>query len=68
MTILETDSLLTIQDLRTLLKISRTTIYRLLDEGKIPPPIKIGRRLLRWKSSDMKNFIEIQLGSFEPPE
>jgi prophage regulatory protein len=29
---------------------SRTTIYRLIDEGKFPRPVKIGERASAWRS------------------
>ena len=33
------------------LHIGRTTFYRMIDEGRIPPGIKISKRAVRWLRS-----------------
>ena len=40
-----------------LLGISKRTIYRLLDAGQIPKPIKLGNAT-RWRRSDIVLFVE----------
>ena len=40
-----------------LLGLSKRTIYRLLDAGKIPKPIQLGGAV-RWRRTDIELFIE----------
>jgi excisionase family DNA binding protein len=40
-----------------LLGVSKRTVYRLLDEGQIPKPIKL-RNATRWRRSDIELFVE----------
>ena len=40
-----------------LLGISKRTVYRLLDAGQIPKPIKLGNAT-RWRRSDIELFVE----------
>ena len=53
--IIESDSpYKTRHEIEKLLKISRTTIYRWLKEGKFPAPIHLGANMVRWKTSDIE--------------
>lgn len=38
--------------------LSRSTIYRLVQEGKFPRPIKLGERASGWKQSDLEAWLE----------
>ena len=38
--------------------LSRTTIYRLMRSGKFPTPIKMGLKTVRWKMSELEEYIE----------
>ena len=40
-----------------LLGLSRRTVYRLLDAGKIPKPLKLGNAT-RWRRTDIELFVE----------
>jgi predicted DNA-binding transcriptional regulator AlpA len=40
-------------DLATMLKTTRPTIHQLVKAGKLPPPIRLGTRLLRWRFQDV---------------
>ena len=55
--------LLDIDDLLLVIKISRAMVYKLLEQGKFPPPIKLGTRSF-WKRSDLDSWIEKQ----KPPK
>jgi predicted DNA-binding transcriptional regulator AlpA len=39
-------------DLAYMLSVSRATIWRLKGQGKLPPPVRLGRAV-RWKRSDI---------------
>lgn len=41
---------------------SRTSIYYDVKEGLFPEPLKIGRRAIAWKESDIRNWIESRSG------
>ena len=44
------------------LSISRATLRRACTEGRIPKPIRVGRRGLRWRSHELREWIESQAG------
>ena len=51
--------LLTVKNLADILKISERTIYNKVSDGSFPvKPIRIGRRLLRWRSSDIDRYLK----------
>lgn len=41
--------------------LSRSAIYAAMDRGDFPRPIKIGRRAVGWKASDVTNWLESRL-------
>ena len=43
--------------LEEMLGISRSTIYRLMEDGDFPRPIRIGRRAVGWKSEDIDDWL-----------
>ena len=45
------------QDLESLFQISRATIYRWVKEGSFPKPIHLGANMVRWKVSDIEEWI-----------
>ncbi|MFC6672526.1 helix-turn-helix transcriptional regulator [Marinobacterium aestuariivivens] len=38
--------------------LSRSTIYRLMDEGLFPRPVRLGSRSVAWKESDLEQWLE----------
>lgn len=51
--------LLTVKDLASILIISKRTIYNGVSNGTFPlRPIRIGRRLLRWRRRDVEKYLE----------
>ena len=49
---------------------SRSSIYRLMQKGKFPRPVRIGPAAVRWKASDITAWMEsrpVARGEFEPP-
>jgi excisionase family DNA binding protein len=53
----ENTSLLRIKQVCTLLAISKSTVYRMIKAKKLKAPIKIGDRIVCFKSKDIENFI-----------
>ena len=45
-------------ELEKKLQISRSSIYAMISEGKFPTPIKVGRRAVGWRSSDIEKWLE----------
>lgn len=39
----------------------RSSIYRLMDEGKFPKPIKIGARAVAWLEEDINLWLESKI-------
>ena len=37
---------------------SRSSIYRLMQEGEFPRPVKVGPSAVRWRASDIMDWIE----------
>ncbi len=37
---------------------SRSSIYRLMQEGEFPRPVRVGPGAVRWKASDITAWIE----------
>ncbi len=38
--------------------VGKSTIYRWMEEGKFPKPIKLGERAAAWRVSDVLAFLE----------
>ena len=39
------------------LGISRATLYRMIEKGQFPPPLKLSTGTSRWHSQDVEDFI-----------
>jgi prophage regulatory protein len=37
--------------------LSRSTIYKKIQDGKFPPPVKVGPRAARWKETAVSRWI-----------
>ena len=49
---------------------SRSSIYRLMREGKFPRPVRIGPAAVRWRARDITAWMEsrpVARGEFDPP-
>ena len=40
-----------------MLGLSRSTIYRMMQDGEFPRPVKIGRRAVGWSSEEIERWI-----------
>lgn len=48
-----TTSLISISELQQRLKVSRATVYRMIERGELPEPVKLGPRMSRFRQSDI---------------
>ncbi len=53
----QTDYLLRLRDVIERTSLSRSTIYRRIDDRTFPMPVKIGGFAVRWKSSIIEGWI-----------
>jgi len=51
------DKLLTLPEVRGLVGLSSSTLYRMIERGDFPHPVKIGRAA-RWPTSEIATFID----------
>lgn len=51
------DKLLSLVEVQRLMSLSRSTIYRMIEDSRFPRPLKIGHTS-RWPSSEVDTFIE----------
>lgn len=54
----ESDRLMSTAEVLSLIPISRTTLWRFVQEKLIPPPRKLGTHKIVWLASDIQNFIQ----------
>jgi|TARA_B110000908_G_C10151342_1_gene401495 prophage regulatory protein len=45
------------QQLEKLIKVSRPTLYRWMKNGDFPKPVHMGANMVRWKASDIENWL-----------
>ena len=57
------DRLLSRQEVQEKLGVSRSSIYRMLEAGTLPPPLELGPRLLRWRSKDVEAIMSGDLST-----
>ena len=51
------DRLLRREEVEARCGIARTTIYRLMREGRFPEPLKVGERAVRWPESEITRWL-----------
>ena len=52
------DRLLNVDQVAALLGVSRVSVYRRINDGTIPPGVRLGPRAVRWKESAINDLIE----------
>ncbi len=57
----EPDRLLRWQELKKWIPLSRSNVYRMMDEGTFPRPINLGARSVAWFESDIDAWIQERL-------
>ena len=48
-----------------LLGLSHTTVYKMVDEGRFPRPLRIGPNTTRWRSDQVTEWMEAQMKAAE---
>jgi prophage regulatory protein len=58
-----------LDELMEMLSLSATTIRRLTDEGRLPPPIRIGSRAKGWRLAEIEEYLAERptVGAATPP-
>ena len=51
------DRLLRLPELVRTIGVSRATIYRYIDSGRLPPPVKLSTRCIAWRASEISAWI-----------
>ena len=51
------DRLLRLQEVKNRTTYSRSTIYRKMQEGTFPRPLKMGDRAVRWRESEIEVWL-----------
>ena len=44
--------------LEDMLGLSRSTIYRMMNDGEFPRPVVLGRRAVGWRAADVETWIK----------
>ena len=52
-----TPELLTAQQVADVLSVSTRTLWRMVARGKLPPPIRWNRKLVRWHRDTLEQFL-----------
>ena len=50
--------LLDVRQVAEILGIAVRTVWRLSAAGELPPPVRIGVRIVRWRLSDIEQYLE----------
>ena len=45
-------------DVEAVTGLSRSTIYKWMDEGSFPKPVKLGPRAVGWREADINDWLE----------
>ncbi len=52
------DRLLTRKEVEGRIRLGRSALYRMLRAGQFPLPVRIGPRAVRWKASEVENWLQ----------
>jgi prophage regulatory protein len=50
--------LLSVKEVAECLSLSPRSVWRYVAQGKLPRPLCLGPRLLRWRASDVQRFLD----------
>jgi len=64
---MDSQKLLTVDQVAEILQVSRTTIYRRIKAGELPA-VKLGRRQVRIRQEDLEAYIQAHRIGKEPAE
>jgi excisionase family DNA binding protein len=57
---------LTVKDLSRLLNMGVRTVWRLVENGQLPQPVRFNRKLVRWDRAELVQFVQ-DLRDKRPP-
>ena len=49
--------LLRIEEVEVMTGLAKSTIYRLVKEGSFPRPVRVGKRAVRWREWEVREWI-----------
>lgn len=56
---------LKLADIKKQFQISKSTVYRWMDEKRFPRPVKFSAKAVRWRAGDIEQWIEeVEAGEF----
>ena len=64
------DRLLRRRQVEEITGMSRSTIYKMMQNGEFPRPVRIGPAAVRWRASDITAWVEsrpVARGEFDTP-
>ena len=61
--ILMKNKMLRLENVKSKTGLSRSTIYRLMDEGRFPHQINLGYRAVAWLESEVDNWLDEKISS-----
>ena len=50
--------LVTVKEVLSTTKINRSTLWRMVQDGRFPPPIRISERCIRWPENQVNEWID----------
>jgi prophage regulatory protein len=64
-TLVQSKRLLRFRQLREIVPLSRSEIYRRISLGHFPRPVKLGARVVAWDADEIQNYVREMLTSRE---
>ena len=55
-------------EVETLTGLSRATLYAMLKSGEFPKPLRLGRRAVGWRASDIEDWLAAPERNWDPTE
>ena len=52
------DKLLRLGDVQDMTGLSRSGVYKMVADGRLPPPVRFSSRCVRWRESELLAVIE----------
>jgi predicted DNA-binding transcriptional regulator AlpA len=56
----ELDTLLTVQDVAEILSVGVRTVWRWTALSRLPKPIRLAKKVVRWKASELQAYLDNQ--------
>ena len=56
--LLENEEYLTIREVCRIARVSRPSIYKMIQNGKMPRPLKLGTKTIRWPVAEIREWLD----------